>query len=259
MMRYPWIHIILFAGFIVFVLLGIRSSFWLVIFACWIAFSLAILIWGSSSVCSGMYIKVICRVNTDEKKMTITFDDGPHPVYTIAVLDTLRQNNIKAVFFVKGREVAKHPDIIQRMDEEGHVIANHSWSHSHWFDLFPYARMRQELENTNLIIHNAIGKTPRFFRPPYGVTNPPLAKTIKKLNLTTIGWSIRSMDTVGKDPEKLVSRIKNKMVPGSILLLHDNLSQAEDILGRILDMGNENGYKFVPLDELLNIKAYDSN
>ena len=259
MMRYPLIHIILLAVSIVFLLLGIVASFWFIVMAFWLAISLTILVWGSSSICSGMYLNVLCSANTKKKQISITFDDGPHPELTPAIMDILKQHDIKAVFFIKGRDAAENTDILKRMDEEGHIIANHSWSHSHWFDFFPFLRVKQELDNTNLVINNITGKTPLLFRPPYGVTNPPLGKAVKMLKMITIGWSIRSMDTLKRDPGKIVDRIKQRIAPGKIVLLHDNQPQAEEILGRIIDAIKEKGYKIVPLDQLLNIKAYGNN
>lgn len=259
MMRYPGIHIIFLVGFIIMLFCGFYHSFCFLIMSGWFFAGLILLVRGSSRVCSGMYVKAYCMADTSEKIVALTFDDGPHPVHTPLVLDILKEKNIRAAFFVKGRAAAMHPEILKRIDEEGHILGNHSWSHSFWFDFFSFRRMRKDLETTNILIEEITGRIPRFFRPPYGVTNPPLARAIMETGMITIGWNIRSLDTLKGDPEKILSRISSSLSPGSIILMHDNLPAGNVILGRVIDEVKKNGYTFVRADKLLNMEAYDRN
>ena len=114
-----------------------------------------------------------------------------------------------------------------------------------------------EIEKTNIAIKKAINQRPRLFRPPFGVTNPVIARVIRKSGMVTVGWSIRSMDTQSDDVEKTIRKVVSKIKPGSIILLHDNLSYAPAILDGILRHTSKMGYECCKIDELLNVHAYD--
>jgi len=256
MIRYPVLHIIFLIGLVVWVLIAFRNPvFWYVAVA-WLLIFMVILIAGSARISSGLYIKAICRSDANEKVVSLTFDDGPHPVFTEAVLDILKTQEIRATFFVKGRNAALFPDLIRRFHNEGHIIGNHSWSHHYLFDLFPAKRMKLEIRETNRIIREITGEIPVLFRPPYGVTNPAVARAVRDGNQIVIGWNIRSCDTILKDPIKIVQRIQKRLNPGSIILLHDNRKGSEKILKEVINIVKKNGYKFARIDELLNISPY---
>ena len=116
--------------------------------------------------------------------------------------------------------------------------------------------IKQKIEKTNGLIFETIGKKTKLFRPPYGVTNPALKRAIKDLNFHTIGWNIRSLDTINS-VEKTVQRVKKQLSPGSIILFHDNREHIAEILKTFLEYAKSENYEIVPLDELLNIKAYE--
>jgi peptidoglycan/xylan/chitin deacetylase (PgdA/CDA1 family) len=116
--------------------------------------------------------------------------------------------------------------------------------------------MKAELLKTNDLIDSLIGKKMKFFRPPYGVTNPNLAKAITQLNFHSIGWNIRSMDTVVKVEQKLLSNIIPKLKPGSIVLLHDTAQITIANLQTIIDAIKAQGFTIVRLDKLINIEPY---
>jgi len=256
MIRYPVLHIIFMIGLVVWVLIVFWNPvFWFVAVA-WLLIFMVILIAGSARISSGMYIKAICQSDAVEKVVSLTFDDGPHPAFTEAVLDILKTHEIRATFFVKGRNAALFPDLIRRLHDEGHIIGNHSWSHHYFFDLFPARRMKNEIRETNLIIRDITGEIPVLFRPPYGVTNPAVARAVRDENYIVIGWNIRSCDTTLKDPIKIAQRIQNRLNPGSIILLHDNRKGSEKILKEVISIVKKNGYKFARIDELLNISPY---
>jgi len=217
---------------------------------------LAHLVYSSSMICSQAYIKAYCRGKTQDKKISITFDDGPDAEITPKVLDILDQYDIKATFFCIGNQVEQNKDLLKQIDAKGHLIGNHSFSHDFWFDLYPSSKMQEDIIKTNGLIFEATGKKTKLFRPPYGITNPSIKKAIKDLDFYTIGWSIRSFDTV-KHIKKTLFRLKTKLKPGAIILFHDNREQITEILNEFLAYAISEGYEIVPLNELINIKAYE--
>jgi peptidoglycan/xylan/chitin deacetylase (PgdA/CDA1 family) len=188
--------------------------------------------------------------------IAITFDDGPASVETPEVLDILKNKNAPATFFCIGRNIISHQDILNRIDADGHLIGSHSFHH-HWsFPLQNSQRIAAEIAQSQNTITNIIHKKPLFFRPPFGVTDPPLAAAIEQTGVHSIGWSLRSYDTVISSPEKLlrkVSRIKN----GDIILFHDTGKQTKVILPLFIEYARQKGFEIVPLDQLLGIKAYE--
>lgn len=217
---------------------------------------LTILAYGSSVIGSGYYIETVCAGNTKEKIIALTFDDGPEPFHTEKILDVLKQNEISAVFFFIGHKMEQHPDIVKRVVNEGHIVGNHSYSHHRYFDLFPRHKMVSELQQTNNIAERITGKKLKFFRPPYGVTTPVLAKAINTVGLATIGWNIRSLDTVINDPSRLLNRISQRLRSGGILLLHDTAPVTRQSLQTIIDRIRQRGYSFARLDHLIQKEAY---
>jgi peptidoglycan/xylan/chitin deacetylase (PgdA/CDA1 family) len=217
---------------------------------------LAHLIYCSANICSQAYIKTYCKSYTKEKKIAITFDDGPDAEITPEVLAILEEFNVKATFFCIGNQIEKNRELVKEIDSKGHLIGNHSFSHEFWFDLYHAKKMQEDIEKTNGLIFETIGKKTKLFRPPYGVTNPSLKRAIKELDYNTIGWSIRSFDTVNH-VKKTLFRLKYKLKPGAIILFHDNREQITEILKPFLEFAQSENYKIVPLDELLNIEAYE--
>lgn len=214
------------------------------------------LVWGSIRVSSQFYMPVICSGKTDARQIAISFDDGPLPEYTAAILDSLAAASVPACFFCIGKRVEQYPELASRIVEQGHIIANHSYSHHALFDLYSPGRMKEELEQTNRLIYTATKRKPTYFRPPYGVTNPNLAKAVKKTGMTTIGWNIRSLDTVAKDQEKLLEKLLKELRPGAIILFHDTMAITAAILPEFLQGVKARGYEIVPIDQLINEDAY---
>jgi peptidoglycan/xylan/chitin deacetylase (PgdA/CDA1 family) len=216
-----------------------------------------LLLAGSLNICSGFYIKAYCQGNSDQKDIALTFDDGPEASVTDKILDILSNNNIRASFFLTGQKIAGNEQIIRRMAAEGHIIGNHSYSHSNLFGFLSTKRVIEDLQRNSYLIKDVSGVEPRLFRPPFGVTNPHIAKAARFLNLSVIGWNIRSLDTLGRKPEKTVNRVIKRLRAGSIILLHDNRDHAPEILEEVIRGAREKGFNFVALDELLNIKTYN--
>jgi peptidoglycan-N-acetylglucosamine deacetylase len=217
---------------------------------------LGLMAWGASQVSSNFFIDVICKAQTKEKIVALSFDDGPAENYTPQILEILQQHKVPAAFFCIGHRVEKTPELLVKIHEAGHLIGNHSYSHSTLFDLNTSRNMENDLDMADIMIDEAIGLKPRLFRPPYGVTNPMLAKAIKRKKYTPVGWSIRSMDTVAKDADKLLAKVTKDVQPGDIFLFHDTCAITVKILPALIKQLKEKGFAFKRIDELLNVPAY---
>ena len=229
----------------------------------WIIIILALaltlfLVWASADVGSNIYLKSLCKGATKERVMTLTFDDGPDEEMTPKVLDVLKRYNVKATFFLIGAKVDKNPEIARRIVAEGHIVANHTYSHSGLFPLSSGEIVMQELQRCNDSIKSAVGRSPMLFRPPFGVTNPIIGRAVNAVGLRTIGWSIRSLDTVkGESRDAIRRKVVAKIHPGAIILLHDRCEDADKLLESIIVSAREQGYDFVGLDKMLNIDIYE--
>jgi len=217
---------------------------------------LALLFYGSYNVRSNFYFKIVSFANTSQKQIAISFDDGPVPLYTPQILQVLKTHDVPAAFFCIGKRVAENELLLKQVYEEGHLIGNHSYSHDMWFDLFSAQKMYADLQMMNNTVQKVIGVQPRLFRPPYGVTNPNLKKAVKKSHFVPIGWSIRSLDTVIKDEQKLLAKVTGSLKPGAVILFHDTSKATLSILPAFIQEAKQKGYEIVRLDKLLNLKPY---
>src|SRR5450432_1023324 len=157
-----------------------------------------ILFYGSYYVGSNFFMKVLCKANTNTRKIAISFDDGPAGAYTKEILQVLKSNNVPAVFFCIGKNIAGNENLLKQIKEDGHIIGNHSFSHHFWFDLFSTKKMMADLQMMRETVREETGLVPKLFRPPYGVTTPNMKSVMQQGGYTAIGWNIRSLDTVIK-------------------------------------------------------------
>jgi peptidoglycan/xylan/chitin deacetylase (PgdA/CDA1 family) len=191
----------------------------------------------------------------NSKLVALTFDDGP-TTYTEAILDILKAEGVQAAFFSIGKRAEASPEIVKRWQEEDHLIANHSYAHSFHFDWQNRDKMSAEIRRTNEVLKSIIGKTPLFFRPPYGVTNPELSHAVNLTSMHTIGWSLRSFDTSAKDADKLLQKLLKQVRAGDIILLHDSVTHTASILTAFIKACRQKGFTFVRLDKMLGLEAY---
>jgi peptidoglycan/xylan/chitin deacetylase (PgdA/CDA1 family) len=216
-----------------------------------------VVFWGSAYIGSNYHVKAYCSNPLEtEKKIALTFDDGPHEM-TVLVLDVLRKYNAKATFFCIGKNIEAHPDILKKIIGEGHTVGNHSYNHSPFFDFYRKKQVIAEMEQTDALIESVLGKKPTLFRPPYGVTNPSIRRALAVTQHKTIGWNIRSLDGGTKNEKFILDRIIKRIKPGGIVLLHDTSIQTVNVLEQLLSFLQKNNYAVVPLEELLNIKTYE--
>ena len=239
----------------VFVIIGFEVYYWyfLVLAGIYISITFGF----SFFIRSGFFYEALSREDTNEKNISITFDDGPDIEYTHLILDILKAADAKATFFCIGKKIRGNEELLKRMDKEGHLIGTHSYSHSNWFDLFSSSRIKKEFQQCEELMHEITGKRPLLFRPPYGVINPLVKKALEGTGYHVIGFSNRAWDTVTQREEKILSRICRSLKPGDIVLLHDTVQQNINVLKEFLDHLSMHDFKIVPLDKLLNIEAYE--
>ena len=191
------------------------------------------------------------------KGVSFTFDDGPDLEITPQILDVLAAENIKATFFIIGNKIEKNKELLLRIYNEGHTIGNHSFSHTKKMTMFSSSKLREDIAECSTHIKKVIDQKPLFFRPPYGVTTPRYQRALKALNMKSIGWSLRSFDTVIETKEVLYKKIINKIKPGSIVLFHDTQSVTLSVLTDVIHYCKKSGIEIVSLPELINSKAYE--
>lgn len=246
---------IVFFLFSLLFLIFIKANFLLFVIL-FLLFS-AVTIWGSYDLRLNYFSTNICKAtHNNQKAIAISFDDGPHEK-TLEVLDVLKKYNAKATFFCIGKQIEKHPNILKRIDNEGHIIGNHSYSHSNWNGFFSTRKITSEIEKTNALLLKLVHKKVKLYRPPFGVTNPNIARAVAKTNQTIIGWNIRSLDTVIAQENTILERVKRKVKPGGIILLHDTSSKTIVVLEQLLLFLHSEGYKTKTVEELLEIPAYE--
>lgn len=212
-------------------------------------------VWASADIGSNVYLKTICKAEDAAKTVALTFDDGPDATMTPRILDVLKKYDIKATFFLIGYKAERNPEIVRRVFEEGHVIGNHTYSHKGIFPLSGKNSVEYESQKCDDIIVKIIGKKTKLFRPPFGVTNPIIADVVRMMNHTTIGWSIRSLDTMKRRRrEQVCDKVIRRLHDGAIILLHDRCNDADVLLEKIIKQIYEKGYNIKPLDEMLKIE-----
>ena len=197
----------------------------------------------------------LCRGNPGRKSVALTFDDGPDPRSTPALLDLLRERDVEAAFFCIGKHMDAAPLLTARIAHEGHLLGNHTYTHNSSMNFFTEARLRDELHRTQGAIEEAAGVVNEWFRPPVGLTNPRVFRAAQAYRLKVVGWTVRSLDTRLNDPRRIVDRIVRRLKPGAIILLHDGKIPAERLVATVkllLDTLRTLGYEVIRLDRMLS-------
>lgn len=229
----------------------------------WWSFVLLGFIWFLITLCGSFFIRwnyhftsLHSNKLTSKNQVAITFDDGPHPEFTPKALDLLKKHNAKATFFCIGQQVEKHPEVLKRIIAEGHLVGNHTYSHSKSFGFFSTEKVVSELKKTKQIIKDLTGKELQLYRPAFAVTNPMIERAVKQLKVSSIGWNVRSLDTTSRSEKMILKRILGKLSAGDIILLHDTSHKTVNILEQLLLFLQEKNLESVLVDQLLEIEAY---
>lgn len=190
----------------------------------------------------------------DGPYIALTFDDGPNRRLTPELLDILREHDVRATFFVVGRQVAAHPGILRRIAAEGHEIGNHTWDHSS-LDAIGANAVRSQIEKTTNVIRAVAGQSPALMRPPYGRTNPQLNEWIfDQFGLKVILWSVDSSDWRHRDPDLVRWEILSGAKPGAIILAHDTQASTIAAISSTLEALQAKGFIFVTVSELITLE-----
>jgi len=238
-------------GFVAVIFLFIFLWFFDLLSLLWLALPvllyISLLVMGAVFIRWNFYTKSINKLS-ENNKLLLSFDDGPHPLHTLPILDKLDEYGIKAIFFVIGKEAEKYPDLMKEICQRGHLIGNHSYQHHYRFDLFSVENMISEVNRTNQLIKNICGKDIVYFRPPFGVTNPRIHRLLRHTGMLSVGWSFRSFDTTARSNERIVKKIISEIHGGEILLFHDRVERTLDILNDVLPVLTKK-FEFIEMEK----------
>lgn len=193
------------------------------------------------------HLKSINHLDKTQPKIALTFDDGPCTPQTAKVLDALQKHNVKATFFVIGKNIKGNELVLKRIQTEGHSIGSHSYSHHFWIDLWGSRKLEKDILECQAAIQSVTGIETKLFRPPYGVTTPNFAYVLKKHQLQSIGWNVRSYDTSTPDINKVLERVLQQTQNGSVILLHDRLDIMPELLDKLIPVLKQKNFEFVTI------------
>lgn len=195
---------------------------------------------------------IACMTDEEEsmneaKKIALTFDDGPHPYYTEQLLDGLKERGAKASFFVMGKQAEAYPELVSRMQAEGHLVGNHTYSH---IQLGQGNReiFKSELIKTNELLLRITGEEPQYVRPPYGSWDKSFES---ELTMIPVLWTIDPMDWCSSDVGGIVRKVTKKAEENAVILMHDEYKSSVTAALEIVDILQKQGYEFVTVDEIL--------
>ena len=185
-------------------------------------------------------------INSIEKgSICLTFDDGPDLIMTPKILDILKKHNVKANFFLIGSSLLENENIVKRIHSEGHTIGCHTFSHKPTFPIYSEKEMEYELVKTNNLIKSITSDNVVLFRPPFGITTPSINKALVNLKMISVGWDIRSLDTIISNPVQLFKRVKKGIDNGgTVILFHDRCESTLFILEKVILYCFEKKLKF---------------
>ena len=185
----------------------------------------------------------------ERPKIALTFDDGPNAKWTPVLLDGLKERSVKATFFLIGVNIEKdgNDEIVRRMQEEGHLIGNHTYHHVEITKVSDKAALK-ELATTNDLISDITGEPVEYMRPPFGAWQKPLEE---KLHVLPVLWTVDPLDWKTDDVDKVVERVVKDVEENDIILLHDCYESSVEAALKIIDVLTEQGYEFVTVDELI--------
>jgi peptidoglycan/xylan/chitin deacetylase (PgdA/CDA1 family) len=204
---------------------------------------------------------IILNGPRNRRTVALSFDDGPDDLWTPRILSVLSEYSVHATFCCVGQRIQQNPQVLERMVREGHIIANHTWSHPN-FTKVSLDVVRTEVERTNDEIRRVAGVTPRFLRPPYGALNQAVIERVRAMTMKILLWDVDSLDWSGLSGPQVAANVLSHTEPGSIILLHsaggrgESLEDTVDALPYIIEVLRRENYTFATVPELLNQPAY---
>ena len=190
----------------------------------------------------------------EQNKIAITFDDGPHPVYTPIILDILKEYGVHATFFLIGENAERNPDLVKRIQQEGHEIGNHTYLHKNLKENAAGCIYEEITKAEETIIRIADQRT-KLLRPPGGLYDQQVCETARRLDYDIILWTVDTLDWKHPKAEEIVSKVESSIRCGDIILCHDFIggapSPTPDAIRRIIPDLLKRGYEFVSVSELI--------
>lgn len=224
-----------------------KNKIWLCLAVFLVLTAAAALKYSTESV-GQMHIQTAGELSDEEHpKIALTFDDGPHAVYTPKLLDGLKKRGIHATFFLIGKNIEGNEELVKRIQEEGHLIGSHTYNHVQLNKLSESKARDEVLKGCNKI-YETTGTYSSFVRPPYGAWKKNLDFCI---TMIPVSWNVDSLDWKTQNTEKIVKRVVKDVEEGDIILMHDIYASSVEAALRIVDILQEKGYEFVTVDELL--------
>lgn len=203
-------------------------------------------------------LNIISEVPTSDRYVAITFDDGPDPVYTPVILDLLRQNHIKATFFLIGLHSEWYPDLVKRIKSEGHEIGNHSYLHKSYLNKCDQYVI-DDIQKTNNLLTSLTGIRPTLLRPPFGEYNEQTLQIANQEHLLVVKWSINSMDWERPAAYVMDKQVLGHLKPGQIILYHDGGGRRKETVRAVANFiktAKSNGYQFLTISEMMERSDY---
>jgi peptidoglycan-N-acetylglucosamine deacetylase len=204
------------------------------------------------------YGRTFVGLSRQSRKIALTFDDGPNDPYTPQLLGILARHNVKATFFMLGRYVQARPDLAHMVADAGHVIGNHTFSHSNLIFLSAN-RVKKEIEDCRRALHDAVGQHSCLFRPPFGGRRPASLRTARALGLQPVMWNVTGWDWKAPSAEYIEQKVAARLRGGSVVLLHDGghervgTDRSNTIIAtdRIVARYKAEGYVFVTISQMM--------
>lgn len=200
-------------------------------------------------------VRQVRSVHVPIKAVALTFDDGPNPTYTPAILNLLRQYGAKATFFVIGRELMRYPQIVRQEIKQGDEVGNHGMNHLTLNGLDPTA-IEAEVQPVEREVTAIAGNRPTLYRLPRGIGDQRALRTLADLGYTTVYWSVDTHDYLRRSPQAVADQVLREVQPGSIVIFHDgggNRQNTVTALQTILPALREQGYQMVTVSQLLEL------
>ena len=192
----------------------------------------------------------VAEIAVKERKYpqaALTFDDGPDSRYTPLLLDGLKERNVRVSFFLLGEKVEQYPELVERMQKEGHLVGNHTYHHVQ-LNKLNETKAREEILKTNNLIYEATGVYPLYLRPPFGAWKKNLELCVEML---PVFWTIDTLDWKVQNTEKIVRTVQEQIEDGAIILMHDEYDTSVEAALQVVDELKNQGYELVTVDQLI--------
>ena len=187
----------------------------------------------------------------NDKVIALTFDDGPNPINTVSLLETLKEEDVPATFFVLGELVEQYPEVVEQAFKQGCEIGSHTYDHKQLTKLSE-DQVLEEIDKTSEAVKEATGYTPIIIRPPYGSVNETVQSYVDQ---AFILWDVDTLDWKSKDPDQIDSIVMKNVKDGDVILMHDIYGTTGKAVARVIPKLKEEGFKFVTVTQLMQIQA----